>query len=507
MKNKTTILLIIFLIFGASTAILAQNITLSQNSTLTPMEELGKKIYFDKISSPDKMACADCHSPKVGFTGPKAGTNLHGAAYRGAVAQRFGNRKPPSAAYATNSPVFHYDETEELFIGGNFWDGRATGELLGNPAAEQAQGPFLNPLEHNNASKEDVLEQIANSNYAWMWEVVWGEPISIETYEDIEANYDRLGLTIAEYEASSEVNQFSSKYDYYLLGEVDLTEQEAWGLTLFNDPDKGNCAACHPSEFVPSGDLPLFTDYSFDNLGAPKNLENPFYDMDKVYINGVPINPLGADWIDWGLGGFLESHPDPVWQAMAGENMGKQKVPTLRNVDKRPGNSFKKAYLHNGVFKSLKEVVHFYNTRDVAMWPPPEVADNVNTEELGDLGLTSEEEDAIVAFMATLSDGYNPLKSSPATSNYMISEATLKVFGQNPFTTMTWLSYYLPKETTIELDVFNINGKKVRTLERGKLTAGDHKAKFVANDLPGGVYIIRLQAGSQVMTVKVALIK
>jgi serine protease AprX len=72
---------------------------------------------------------------------------------------------------------------------------------------------------------------------------------------------------------------------------------------------------------------------------------------------------------------------------------------------------------------------------------------------------------------------------------------------------MTWLSYYLPKETTIELDVFNINGKKVRTLERGKLTAGDHKAKFVANDLPGGVYIIRLQAGSQVMTVKVALIK
>jgi cytochrome c peroxidase len=119
MKNKTTILLIIFLIFGATTVILAQNITLSQNSTLTPMEELGKKIYFDKISSPDKMACADCHSPKVGFTGPKSGTNLHGAAYRGAVAQRFGNRKPPSAAYATQSPVFHYDITEGLFIGGN----------------------------------------------------------------------------------------------------------------------------------------------------------------------------------------------------------------------------------------------------------------------------------------------------------------------------------------------------------------------------------------------------
>ena len=131
MKNKITILFIIFLIFGASTAILAQPIT------LTPMEELGKEIYFDKISSPDKMACADCHSPKVGFTGPKAGINLHGAVYRGAVAERFGNRKPPSAAYATQSPVFDYNEDDGLFIGGNFWDGRATGEILGNPAAEQ----------------------------------------------------------------------------------------------------------------------------------------------------------------------------------------------------------------------------------------------------------------------------------------------------------------------------------------------------------------------------------
>ena len=231
--------------------------------------------------------------------------------------------------------------------------------------------------------------------------------------------------------------------------------------------------------------------------------------MDEVYINGAPINPLGADWIDWGLGGFLENHPDPVWQTMAGENMGKFKVPTLRNVDKRPGNSFPKAYLHNGVFKSLKEVVHFYNTRDdgFTMWPPPEVADNINTDEMGDLGLSDEEEDAIVAFMATLSDGYILPKSSPVTSKDMISEATLKVFGQNPFTTMTWLSYYLPKETTIELDVFNISGKKVRTLETGALTAGDHQVKFIANDLPGGVYIIRLQAGSQVMTEKVALIK
>jgi len=494
-------LLIIFLIFGASTAIFAQG------STLTPMEKLGKEIYFDKIASPDKMACADCHGPKVGFTGPMASINMHGAAYRGAVAQRFGNRKPPSAAYATMSPVFHYDDTEGLFIGGNFWDGRATGEALGNPAAEQAQGPFLNPLEHNNASMEDVLVQIANSKYAWMWEVVWGDPISVATPGDIAANYDRLGLTIAAYEGSSEVNQFTSKYDYYLQNIVNLTTEEAWGLTLFNDPDKGNCAACHPSELGTGGELPLFTDFSFDNLGAPKNLENPFYDMINVYINGVPINPLGSNWIDWGLGGFLDSHPDPAWQAMAADNMGKFKVPTLRNVDKRPGKGFPKAYLHNGVFKSLKEVVHFYNTRDIATWPPPEVAANVNTLEMGDLGLSDAEEDAIVVFMATLSDGYNPYKSSPATFDDIIGETSLKISGQNPFTTMTWLSYYLPGQTTVELNVFNMSGEKVRTLESGVLAAGDHEVKLVADDLPNGIYIIRLQTGSRVMTEKVALIR
>jgi cytochrome c peroxidase len=99
---------------------------------------------------------------------------------------------------------------------------------------------------------------------------------------------------------------------------------------------------------------------------------------------------------------------------------GKHKVPTLRNVDLRPDEYFVKAYGHNGYFKSLEGIVHFYNTRDVkpecpgayteaealaaGCWPPPEVAENVNTDELGDLGLTTEEEAAIVAFLKTLSD-------------------------------------------------------------------------------------------------------
>ena len=367
---------------------------------LTPMQQLGKEIFFDKISDPDWMSCAQCHDPDFGWTGPIPGINKHGAVYRGAVPVRFGNRKPPSAAYATLSPIFHYDATEGLYVGGNFWDGRATGDILGNPAADQALGPFLNPVEQNNPSKKAVLEQIAESKYASLWEAAWGEPVSYSTDEEISRNYDRVGLSIAAYEASEEVNQFSSKYDAYLEGKVELTEEEEWGLELFNG--KGMCAACHPSTSE-NVNPPLFTDFTFDNLGVPKNPENPFYEMDKIFLDdGSPINPLGEAWIDEGLGGFLKSmsYPD------AEENMGKHKVPTLRNVGLNPGEDLVKAYMHNGVFKSLKEVVHFDNTRDVEDWPPPEVPDNVNDDELGDLGLTDAEEDAIVAFMLTLSDGF-----------------------------------------------------------------------------------------------------
>ena len=162
---------------------------------------------------------------------------------------------------------------------------------------------------------------------------------------------------------------------------------------------KAMCSECHPA--------PLFTDFTYDNLGVPKNPDNPFYDMDTVYLDdGTPINPLGAAWIDPGLGGFLSTRSE--WSHLAAKNMGKHKVPTLRNVAKGPGKNFPKAFMHNGVFKSLEEVVHFYNTRDVEVWPLPEVPENVNTDELGNLGLTDEEEAAIVAFMKTLSDGYTP---------------------------------------------------------------------------------------------------
>ena len=358
---------------------------LYQNGSLTSIQQLGKNIFFDKISVPaNKTACADCHGSSVGFTGPDELINKHGSVYPGANGS-FGNRKPPSAAYATFSPGFYYDAATLSFVGGNFWDGRATGERLGSPSAEQALGPFLNPAEHAVPDALTVLKIIEKSKYISQWKKVWGEKLRYSTQEEINLNFDRVGLAIAAYEGSSEVNQFSSKFDYYLKSVVELTSEEASGLELFNN--KGKCALCH----ISIGKKPLFTDFTFDNLGSPINPENPVYDYNPGFI-------------DNGLGVFLSTRPD--YSSMATENMGKHKVPTLRNVDKRPDNGFTKAYMHNGVFKSLKEVVHFYNTRDDGSWPAPEVSANINTVQVGNLGLSDAEENAIVAFMKTLSDGY-----------------------------------------------------------------------------------------------------
>jgi len=357
------------------------------HGSLTSIQLLGKNIFFDKISVPaNKTACADCHGSSVGFTGPDALINKHGSVYPGANGS-FGNRKPPSAAYATFSPVL--SQVGGVFVGGNFWDGRATGERLGSPSAEQALGPFLNPAEHAVPDALTVLKIIGKSEYISLWKIVWGEKLRYSTQEEINLNFDRVGLAIAAYEGSSEVNQFSSKFDYYLKGIIKLTPEEKQGYNLFNK--KGKCALCHIIESI-GGTPPLFTDFTFDNLGAPINPENPVYDYNSGFI-------------DYGLGGFLLTRPDYI--SMAPVNMGKHKVPTLRNVDKRPGIGFTKAYMHNGVFKSLKEVVHFYNTRDDGSWPAPEVSANVNKVDLGNLGLTDREENAIVTFMKTLSDGYS----------------------------------------------------------------------------------------------------
>jgi len=400
--------------------------------TLDPKEHLGERLFNDqRLSLNENQACAVCHSPETGWTGPVQSLNAHGAVYEGSVPERFGNRKPPSSAYATLAPLFDV-APDANFFGGNFWDGRATGWKLGNPAADQAQGPFLNPVEQALPSADDLVGRVCSSDYASLFRHVWGS----SACEDVEEGFTAIALSVEAFEGSKDVNQFSSKFDAVKAGKAEFSARERRGLKLFRG--KAKCANCH----VLDGSPVVFTDFTFDNIGTPANPENPFYRMDEVLVDGEPINPLGDEWIDTGLGEFLSSlADDSSWRSLpyvtpgvlalsseelrelAAANSGKHRVPTLRNVDKRPSKDFVKAFTHNGYFKSLKALVHFYNTRDVLprcdgrvteaealaadCWPAPEVLENLNTTELGNLGLTDSEEDDIVAFLEALSDGFH----------------------------------------------------------------------------------------------------
>ena len=365
-----------FLVVGTATA-------------LTSEERLGQSLFFDEdLSFNANQSCATCHGPSVGWVGPDSSLNAAGSVYEGSIPGEFGDRKPPAAAYGGNSPILYFDDYEGLWVGGMFWDGRATGWTLGDPLAEQALGPFLNPKEQALPSPGAVIDIVKASDYAGLFESVWG-PGSLD---DPQA-YEYVGRSIAAYERSSEVSPYNSKYDAYVAGMAKLTGAEKKGMDLFFG--KANCSLCH----MP----PDFTDFTYDNVGVPKNPLNPVYDW------------FGPGFIDPGLGGFLQAAGYD--EAVYGPEWGKHKVPTLRNVSLRlkPKGQSVKAYGHNGYFKSLKEIVHFYNTRDVPgaglkgkPWPPAEYAATVNTEELGNLGLTDQEEDNLVAFMETLSDGYQP---------------------------------------------------------------------------------------------------
>lgn len=323
-------------------------------------QQLGRFLYFDKgLSNPVGQACASCHLPKAGFADPDQNLPVS----EGAVTGRFGGRNAPSAAYAAFSPVFGQDPTG-LYIGGQFWDGRAA------TLEDQAKGPFLNPVEMNN-TMEGVVQAVRESNYAWLFLKVNGEG----SLDDTAAAYDLIAKAIATYERSTQVNHFTSKYDYYLKGKVALSDQELNGLALFNK----NCSACHPSTSVDGKTPPLFTDFSYDNLGVPQNTEYPF---DLTNPDKLP---------DLGLGPIVS---DPTQN-------GKFKVMTLRNI------ALTAPYSHNGYFKTLQDIVHFYNTRDLpGMWPPADYPDTVNMTELGNLGLTDQNEADIVAFLLTLTDGY-----------------------------------------------------------------------------------------------------
>ncbi len=343
---------------------------------LSQIEQLGKVMYQDKDFSLNKtQSCQTCHHHISGFADP---TNMRDPYFTvvslGDDGLSKGGRNAPSSAYAGFSPALHKVGT--IFVGGMFWDGRATGLSmnLADPLAEQAQGPPLNPVEMNMPNKEAVVAEVRLATYAQLFRKVFGS----NSLDDPDAAFDNIARAIARYERSTEVQAFSSRFD---TGQ--LNEQEKRGKELFI----GNCTKCHTMDTVEGAKGPLFTNYTYANIGVPTNTEDE-----------VPGKDLG-------LGGFLESLNAPKEFADDAENeKGKFKVPTLRNV------AFTAPYSHNGYFATLREIVAFKNTRDIGGWPVPDVTLNVYEEEntveqpFGNMGLDEQGVDDIVAFLLTLTD-------------------------------------------------------------------------------------------------------
>lgn len=328
-------------------------------AALTAQEQLGQSLYFDtNLSEPAGQACVSCHDPNAGFADPDQNVPVS----EGVIPGLFGGRNSPTASYAVFSPQFTLSGGTK---GGQFWDGRAA------TLAEQAKGPFLNPVEMANTSKAQVIGKIAASSYSALFVSVCGANAFAPA--NTEQSYNCMANAIAAFEATPLFSPFSSKYDAVQAGLASFTAQEEQGFNLFSG--RGKCAHCH--DLAGGQDPDLFSDFKFHNIGLPPNPE--------IYAL------TGSTFTDLGLGGVLGDS----------KQNGKFKTSHLRNVERTP------PYMHNGVLATLKDVVHFYNTRDIpGLWPAPEVPNNLDSSFVGDLGLTNAEEDAIVAFMLTLTDGY-----------------------------------------------------------------------------------------------------
>ena len=339
---------------------------------LTPVQALGRALFFDaSLSEPAGQSCASCHAPRAAFASPG------GAVLEGAVPGRFGNRAPPSIAYAAFTPILHWDKAEKSFAGGQFRDGRAA-DLV-----EQAKGPLLNPVEMNNPDIATVCRKVAARPYAAGFARAFAEPLDCAS-----DGATRILQALAAYEGSPEVDPFSSKYDLALAGKIRLGAQEMRGYALFRG--EAGCERCHPSSPGPRGEPPLFTDFGYDNVGAPKNPQNPFY------AQPGEVNPAGAAYVDEGLGGYLKRPAD----------YGKFRSPSLRNI---AVNEETRAYMHNGSLVGLRQVLEFYDKRDAepGRWTPEEPR-TVNRADLGDLKLSEQDIEDLLAFLRTLTDGWTP---------------------------------------------------------------------------------------------------
>jgi len=453
---------------------------------------VGKALNFDRNISPfNDRACGFCHMPYVGFSGPIPSVNLTMVAYPGSYNFRAGKRTAQRYTYSPSFPVLNFNDTQQAFFGGNFWDSRATGYLLGSPDANQAQGPPVDTQEHALPDTACIAFRLQSAVYKSFFIELWGDdldaikfphnteeicetpggasifgtdtmPIKLSPVDRAIANhvFDHWGQSINQYEGSPDVSAFSSKFDSYLAVQSGaatsgymLTADELAGYNLFRG--KANCNSCHldgrstaPSPTAPHSQdtgaaadtRPVFTCFGSANLGLPLNPRDAFYYQTTPDFFGFTANPYGFGYRDLGLGTFLRSgfgswaSPNDDWTQFAPTSDGKMQTSSARNVamtppqcptTEAPGPYFQKEFFHNGYIKSLKQLVHFYNTRDVASfhynvtsghcpagtvekvncWPNPEVTNNMDMT-VGKLGLTDTEENQIVAFLQTLTDGF-----------------------------------------------------------------------------------------------------
>src|SRR3989449_88306 len=461
-----------------------------QGSGYDMVQTLGKLMNFDRNISPFKnQACASFHMPYAGFSGPIPSVNLTMIAYPGSFRYRAGKRTAQRYTYSPWFPVLQLNETQALFFGGNFWDSRATGYLLQNPDAEQAQHPPVDTQEHGFPDTACIVYRLSRAEYRPLFEQVWGggsldimfppdtakicstpggaavfgtdtTPVRLLPGDRTKANraFDNWGQSLDAFEKSNEVSPFTSKFDAILAGSATLTADEMAGYALFRG--KAACSTCHVDgrgstqtagtgfDGVPSTTTgtdtsraatvhPLFTCFGSANEGLPLNPRDAFYYQTTPDFFGFTPNPFGFAYRDLGLGTFLRSgfgsapNPNSEWIPFAPTSDGQFQVSTARNVamtplgctTEAPGPFFQKEFFHNGYIKSLKQLVHFYNTRDVFAfpvtsghcpagttekvncWPMPEVKNNIDMT-TGNLALTDQEENQIVAFLQTLTDGF-----------------------------------------------------------------------------------------------------
>jgi cytochrome c peroxidase len=455
-----------------------------QNTGTEAIETLGELMLFDRdMSVRRNQPCGSCHMPYAGFSGPIPSVNLTMVSYPGSVHYLARVRVPQRHTYAPFFPVLQYNQEQALFFGGNLWDSRATGYLTRNPTAQQAEQPPVDTKEEGFPDTACVAFRLQQAAYRSLFEEVWGKgsldidfpsdtericsipggsavfgdnttPIELSPADRTHANnvYDDWGRSISAYEQSTQVSAFSSKFDAFLKGQYTMTADEMAGYNLFNG--KGNCNSCHvdgrgttlqPGQVDTSNTAtanpPLFTCFGSANEGLPLNPRVPFYYEDTPDAYGFTPDPYGFGFRDLGMGTFLRSgfdtlpNPNQNWIQYAPVVDGQFQVPTVRNVAMTPRQCptteagtgqpyFQKAFFHNGYIKSLKQLVHFYNTRDtsyaypvtsghcpagtiekVTCWPMKEVPNNLDTT-TGMLGLTDQEENQIVAFLETLTDGY-----------------------------------------------------------------------------------------------------